>query len=59
MFTDRTSMTRELDNLIHQQITTLKQDAEIADLELSEFRQRSKQIRALCQSLNQANRVRN
>ena len=54
MVADRASMTRELDNLISQQVRTFKQDAEISDSELTEYRQRSRRIRALCQTLNQA-----
>ena len=53
MVTDRISITRELDELIRQQIHTFKQDAKISELELSEYRQRSQRIQALCRSLNQ------
>jgi len=53
MASDRTSITRELDNLIHQQIQTFKQDAAISESELSEYTRRSQRIRALCRSLNQ------
>jgi hypothetical protein len=53
MLVDRTRMTHELDDLIKQQIRTLKQDAEISNSDLTNFRQRSQCIRALCQSLNQ------
>jgi len=50
--TDRTGITRELDNLINQQISTFKQDAEISDAELTGYRERSQRIRVLCQSLH-------
>lgn len=53
MVADRTSMTRELDNLINQQICTLKQDAKISAPELSEYSRRSLRIRILCRTLNQ------
>jgi hypothetical protein len=52
MVADRTSMARELDELMHQQIHTLKQDARISDAELISFRQRSQRIRVLCRNLN-------
>jgi len=54
MVADRTSITRELDNLINQQIHTFKQDAEISESELSEYSQRSQRIRILCRTLNQS-----
>jgi RNA recognition motif-containing protein len=50
---DRTRMTHELDDLIQQQISTFKQDAQISNSDLADFRQRSQRIRALCQSLSQ------
>jgi len=53
MVADRTSITRELDNLIHEQIHIFKRDAKISDRELSEFKQRSRRIRILCRTLNQ------
>jgi hypothetical protein len=52
MVTDRTSITRELDQLIQQQIHTFKQAAKISDPELSEYSQRSQRIRRLCRTLN-------
>jgi hypothetical protein len=56
MVADRTSMTLELDNLMLQQIHTLKQKAKISDLELSEYSERTQQIRVLCQALNPGRR---
>ncbi len=50
MIADRASIARELDNLIHQQIHTLKQDAKISESELREYLQRSQQIRSLWKS---------
>jgi len=54
MITDRTRITRELDELMHEQIRTFKQDAKISESDLDEFRQRSQRIRILCQTLNRA-----
>lgn len=54
MVADNTSINRELDNLIHEQIHMFKRDAKISDPELDEFRQRSQRIRVLCRTLNQA-----
>ena len=51
---DRTSVTREIDNLIDQQIHTFRQDAQISQPELTVHRQRSRRIRALCRSLSPA-----
>lgn len=53
MVADRTSVTRELDHLIHQQVQLFKQDAAISESELSEYTKRAQRIRALCRSLNQ------
>jgi len=50
--TDRTNITRELDQLIQQQIHIFKRDAKISDPELSEYSQRSQRIRSLCRALN-------
>jgi hypothetical protein len=54
MVAERTAISRELDNLIDQQIHTLKQDAGISESELGDYRQRSQQIRILCRRLDQA-----
>jgi SMC interacting uncharacterized protein involved in chromosome segregation len=56
MVADRTSMTRELDKLIDQQIHTLKQEAKISEPELNDYRQRSQRIRMLCRTLDQGSR---
>jgi hypothetical protein len=53
MVAERTSITRELDNLINQQIHIFKQDAGISESELSKYQQRSQQIRVLCRRLDQ------
>jgi len=53
MVADRTSINRELDGLINQQIHVFKQDARISQSELSEYQQRSQQIRILYRSLDQ------
>jgi hypothetical protein len=53
MIAPQTSMTRELDDLICQQIHTLAQDAQISDAELTKYQQRSLRIRMLCRTLNQ------
>lgn len=48
---DRTSVTREIDRLIDQQIHTLHQHAAISELELKAHRDRSQRIRSLCRNL--------
>src|ERR1700737_4237108 len=52
MVAGKAVVTRELDNLIDQQIQTLKQRLKISESELGEYRQRSQRIRILCQTLN-------
>jgi hypothetical protein len=49
----QTSMTRELDELIYQQIHALAQDAQISDIELTKYWQRSQRVRMLCRNLNE------
>jgi hypothetical protein len=44
MVADRTSVTRELDHLIQQQVQLFRQDAAISESELSEYRKRSRRI---------------
>jgi hypothetical protein len=48
---DRSSVTREIDGLIDQQIHTLNQDAEISECQLTEHKERARRIRSLCRSL--------
>lgn len=52
---DKTGIARELDELIAQQIHTLKKNAAISDPELEEYRQRSQRIRNLWRTLNPGN----
>lgn len=54
MVADRSSITRELENLINQQIRIFKRDAGTSDAELADYGLRSEPIRALCRSLSQA-----
>jgi hypothetical protein len=50
-FADRTSVAREIDRLIDQQIHNLNQGAEISKCQLTEHAERSRRIRSLCRSL--------
>jgi hypothetical protein len=50
-FADRTSVAREIDRLIDQQIHDLNQDAEISECQLTDHTERSRRIRSLCRSL--------
>lgn len=54
MVADRTSINRELDSLINQQIHIFKQDAGISKSELSQYQRRSQRIRILYRNLDLA-----
>jgi hypothetical protein len=48
---ERTTVIREIDGLIDQQIHTFNQDAEISECQLTEHKERARRIRSLCRSL--------